>query len=305
MSGSQLPTNVDGKLQMEASVPALLLKQLRPKQWTKNLLVFAALIFSFPAVTTEMLVRSVVAFFLFSFVSGCVYILNDFVDREADRLHPKKRYRPMASGALNPYLALVFGALLLVGSLTLAAYLEPFFGLVLFVYFVMNVGYSLHLKHVVIVDVMIIALGFVFRALGGGLVIEVPVTPWFFICTLLLALFLAISKRRHELILLENNTGSHRKVLDKYSKDLLNQMNSIVTTATIMSYALFTFTSGRTQYLMATVPLVIYGIFRYLYLIHMEDKGGSPEEVLLKDKHILVTVIVYALSVIIILKYFS
>ncbi|ERI07107.1 prenyltransferase, UbiA family [Aneurinibacillus aneurinilyticus ATCC 12856] len=286
-------------------MPVLLFRQLRPKQWTKNLLVFAALIFSFPNVNTEMLIRSVVAFFLFSFVSGCVYILNDFVDREADRQHPKKRYRPMASGALNPYVALVFGAILLVCSLALATYLEPRFGLVLFVYFVMNVAYSFRLKHVVIVDVMIIALGFVFRALGGGLVIEVPVTPWFFICTLLLALFLAISKRRHELILLENNMGSHRKVLDKYSKDLLNQLNSIVTTATIMSYGLFTFTSGRTQYLMATIPFVIYGIFRYLYLIHIEDKGGSPEEVLLKDKHILFTVILYALSVIIILKYFS
>ncbi|MCI1694717.1 MAG: decaprenyl-phosphate phosphoribosyltransferase [Aneurinibacillus aneurinilyticus] len=286
-------------------MPVLLFRQLRPKQWTKNLLVFAALIFSFPNVNTEMLIRSVVAFFLFSFVSGCVYILNDFVDREADRQHPKKRYRPMASGALNPYVALVFGAILLVCSLALATYLEPRFGLVLFVYFVMNVAYSFRLKHVVIVDVMIIALGFVFRALGGGLVIEVPVTPWFFICTLLLALFLAISKRRHELILLENNMGSHRKVLDKYSKDLLNQLNSIVTTATIMSYGLFTFTSGRTQYLMVTIPFVIYGIFRYLYLIHIEDKGGSPEEVLLKDKHILFTVILYALSVIIILKYFS
>ncbi|MED0671844.1 decaprenyl-phosphate phosphoribosyltransferase [Aneurinibacillus aneurinilyticus] len=304
MSRSQ-STNVEGKVYSSSAMPVLLFRQLRPKQWTKNLLVFAALIFSFPNVNTEMLIRSVVAFFLFSFVSGCVYILNDFVDREADRQHPKKRYRPMASGALNPYVALVFGAILLVCSLALATYLEPRFGLVLFVYFVMNVAYSFRLKHVVIVDVMIIALGFVFRALGGGLVIEVPVTPWFFICTLLLALFLAISKRRHELILLENNMGSHRKVLDKYSKDLLNQLNSIVTTATIMSYGLFTFTSGRTQYLMATIPFVIYGIFRYLYLIHIEDKGGSPEEVLLKDKHILFTVILYALSVIIILKYFS
>lgn len=304
MSRSQ-STNVEGKVYSSSAMPVLLFRQLRPKQWTKNLLVFAALIFSFPNVNTEMLIRSVVAFFLFSFVSGCVYILNDFVDREADRQHPKKRYRPMASGALNPYVALVFGAILLVCSLALATYLEPRFGLVLFVYFVMNVAYSFRLKHVVIVDVMIIALGFVFRALGGGLVIEVPVTPWFFICTLLLALFLAISKRRHELILLENNMGSHRKVLDNYSKDLLNQLNSIVTTATIMSYGLFTFTSGRTQYLMATIPFVIYGIFRYLYLIHIEDKGGSPEEVLLKDKHILFTVILYALSVIIILKYFS
>ncbi|TCP57795.1 4-hydroxybenzoate polyprenyltransferase [Tumebacillus sp. BK434] len=289
----------------DANVVLLLFQQLRPKQWTKNLLVFAALIFSFQIANVDLLLRSVVGFFLFCFVSGCVYILNDFVDREADRQHPEKRFRPMASGALNPYLALTFGLVLLAVSIAWGLYLEPLFGILLFVYFVINVAYSFRLKHVVIIDVMIIASGFVFRAIGGALVIEVPFTPWFLLCTMLLALFLAISKRRHELLLLQNNKGSHRKVLESYSPELLNQLNSIVITATIMSYALFTFTSGRTIHLMWTIPLVIYGIFRYLYLIFMEEKGGKPERDLFQDKHILVTVLLYGLAVVVILKYFE
>ncbi|MFD2170144.1 decaprenyl-phosphate phosphoribosyltransferase [Tumebacillus lipolyticus] len=289
----------------DSNVLILLFQQLRPKQWTKNLLVFAALIFSFQVANVDLLLRSVIGFFLFCFVSGCVYILNDFVDREADRQHPEKRHRPMASGALSPYLALSFGAVLLVVSIVWALYLEWLFGVLLFVYFVINVAYSFKLKHVVIIDVMIIASGFVLRAIGGALVIDVPFTPWFLLCTMLLALFLAISKRRHELYLLEQNKGSHRKVLDSYSPELLNQLNSIVVTATIMSYALFTFTSGRTIHLMWTIPLVIYGIFRYLYLIFMEQKGGKPERDIFQDKHLLVTVLLYGLAVVIILKYFK
>jgi 4-hydroxybenzoate polyprenyltransferase len=283
----------------------LLFLQLRPKQWTKNLLVFAALIFSLKATTIHAVVYSVIGFFLFSFVSGCVYILNDFVDREADSKHPVKKHRPMASGALNPYLALSFGLLLLIGSLGWSFYLNPLLTLVLSAYFIVNVLYSLKLKHVVLIDIMIIAAGFVFRAIAGGLVIRVKFTPWFLLCTMLLSLFLAISKRRHELLLLKAKKGTHRKVLESYSPELLDQLNSIVTTATIISYSLFTFTSGHTIHLMWTIPFVIYGIFRYLYLIHMEDKGGSPEKVLLEDKHILLTVIFYTISVIMILYYFD
>ncbi|WP_420799754.1 decaprenyl-phosphate phosphoribosyltransferase [Paenibacillus mesophilus] len=277
--------------------------QLRPRQWTKNLLVFAALIFSIKKSDMDMLFHSIVGFFLFCFVSSCVYILNDFVDREADRQHPEKCRRPMASGAINPYAALLLGAVLLVFSLTTALTLSPLFSLLLLVYFVLNVGYSFKLKHVVIVDVLIVASGFVLRAIGGGLVIGVSLTPWFLICTLLLSIFLAISKRRHEVHALQNDKGAHRKVLDFYSIELLNQLNSIVTTATIMSYALFTFTSGHTIHLMWTLVFVLYGVFRYLYLIHMENKGGKPEKVLFEDRHILVTVMLYAFSVVVILIY--
>lgn len=284
---------------------SLLLKQLRPKQWTKNLLLFAAPIFSISVVDQNDIVKSVIGFFLFCFISGCVYILNDYVDREADRLHPEKRHRPMASGALNPTVALIFGALLFTISFSLALILNRWFALVLFLYFLINISYSFWLKNVVIIDLMIIAAGFVLRAIAGGLIIDVSFTPWFLLCIMLLSLFLAISKRRHELYLMQNEKGKTRKVLQKYSIELLNQLNTIVTTATIMCYALFTFTSKHTIYLMWTVPFVIYGIFRYLYLIHIEGEGGTPEKVLLTDRHILVTVVLYAVSVILILSFFD
>ncbi|WP_245640235.1 decaprenyl-phosphate phosphoribosyltransferase [Paenibacillus dakarensis] len=285
--------------------PLQLIKQLRPKQWTKNLLIFAAPLFSFDTVNVTVIADTIAAFFLLCFISGCVYIINDYIDLEADRSHPVKQHRPMASGQLNPNVALVFGIVLLIGSLAASAIFSPLFTSLLALYFVMNVAYSLHLKHVVIIDIMIIAAGFVLRALAGGLVIHVPFTPWFLLCTMLLSLFLAIGKRRHELVLLQEEKGSHRKVLEHYSLELLDQFSGIVTTATIISYSLFTFTSGRTIHLMWTIPLVIYGIFRYLYLIHIEKKGGSPDRVLLEDRHILMTVLVYVVSVIGILTYFE
>jgi 4-hydroxybenzoate polyprenyltransferase len=299
-------SNIEARGKKAGSLPYLAYMyflQLRPRQWTKNLLVFAALIFSIKKSNMDMLLHSVAGFFLFCFVSSSVYILNDFVDREADRQHPEKRNRPMASGAINPYAALCLGALLLVFSLVSAYTFNPLFSLLLLFYFLMNVGYSFKFKHVVILDILTIASGFVLRAIGGGLMIGVPLTPWFLICTMLLSLFLAISKRRHELYLLESNKGSHRKVLDFYSMELLNQFNSIVTTMTIISYALFTFTSNHTVHLMWTLVFVFYGVFRYLYLIHMEGKGGKPEKVLFEDRHILVTVMLYAFSVVLILIY--
>jgi 4-hydroxybenzoate polyprenyltransferase len=287
------------------NVLQLLFIQLRPKQWSKNLLIFAALLFSFEMINAITVLNTLLGFILFCLVSGCVYILNDFVDREADRNHPEKQNRPMASGALNPQLALTFGGILLTTALLASYLLNPLFTVLLIFYFALNVSYSLSLKHVVIIDIMIIAAGFVLRAIAGGLVIRAPLTPWFLICTLLLSLFLAIGKRRHELFLLVNDNGVHRKVLDKYSFTLLDQLNTIVTTATIISYSLFTFTSGRTVHLMWTIPLVIYGMFRYLYLIHIENKGGSPDRVLFEDKHILITVILYVISVVCILAFFE
>ena len=285
----------------------LFIKELRPKQWTKNLLVFAALIFTIPAITVNMVYAALAGFMLFSFVSGAVYILNDLVDLELDRQHPIKKKRPMASGDLPPAIAVTAGSILLLVSLVTSYYLNTWFGLILTIYFVLNVAYSFYLKNVVIIDVMVIATGFVLRAAGGAYVIDVPMTPWFIICTMLLALFLAISKRRHELTLVEQAggmEGDYRVVLNSYSTRLLDEMNSIVTTATIISYALFTFTSGRTLNLMWTIPLVIYGIFRYLYLIHIENKGGQPDEILLQDKPILITVLLYTVLLIVILLFF-
>lgn len=211
----------------------------------------------------------------------------------------------MASGALNPALALWFGGVLLAASLVASFFINPLLTVLLVVYFTLNVSYSFKLKHMVILDIMVIASGFVLRAIAGGLAIYVHLTPWFLLCTMLLSLFLAIGKRRHELFLLEDQKGSHRKVLENYSFALLDQLTGIVATATIISYSLFTFTAGRTIYLMWTIPLVIYGIFRYLYLVHMENKGGAPDRMLLEDKHILVTVILYVISVVAILLLFE
>lgn len=282
-----------------------LFRLLRPKQWTKNLLLFARLLFSFEEIRTETITAVVVGFLLFSLVAGCVYILNDYVDRERDKPHPTKKFRPIASGQVQPAHALMFGIALLVLSLGAAFTMNPLFGVLCIVYFLLNVSYSFVLKHLVILDMMTIAAGFVLRAIAGGVLIHVPFTPWFLICTMLLSLFLAIGKRRNELTLLEGNTGSHRKVLDNYSITLLDQFNTIVTTATIISYSLFTFTSDRTIHLMWTIPLVIYGMFRYLYLIHMKNQGGSPDRVLFEDKPILITVILYVASVITIFAIFE
>lgn len=278
---------------------------LRPKQWTKNFIVPAAAVFSINIITIEQMLAAVLAFVLFCLMSGCVYVLNDFMDRERDKKHPEKCHRPIASGKLHPYTAIMTGILVFIGTVFGAYQLNPAFTAILLVYFSMNIAYSLYLKHIVILDVMIIAAGFVLRAIGGGIAIDVPVTPWFILCTLLLSLFLAIGKRRNEVFMLEDNGESHRKVLRRYSLPLLDQLTSIVTTATIMSYALYTFTSGKPVEMMCTIPLVIYGMFRYLYLVHIEKKGGAPEKILLHDKPILYTVILYLVLVIGILYFYS
>lgn len=277
--------------------------QLRPKQWTKNLLVFAAFVFSIDKVAIFEVFNVLIAFFLFCTVSGCVYIFNDFMDREADRNHPEKKNRPIASGKLNPYFAVIMGSIIALCSFFAAYLLESLFSVVLIIYFILNIAYSSKLKHIVIIDIMTIATGFVLRALAGGIVIEVDFTPWFLICVFLLSMLLAIGKRRHELILLSDNKESHRKVLQSYSVPLLDQMTNVVVTATITSYSIFTFMSGRTLNLMWTIPIVMYGVFRYLYVVHMHGKGGKPEELLLHDKGILFTVLFYGMAVIVIIKY--
>ncbi|MCE5284888.1 MAG: decaprenyl-phosphate phosphoribosyltransferase [Pelosinus sp.] len=278
---------------------------LRPKQWTKNLIVLAAAIFSINIITLPQIGIAFLAFALFCLMSGCVYVLNDFMDRERDKVHPEKCKRPIASGQLNLPTAIIAGSLLFLLTTGSAFCINPFFAYLLLIYFAINIAYSLYLKHIVILDVMIIAAGFVLRAIGGGIAIHVPVTPWFILCTLLLSLFLAIGKRRNEVFMLEDKGESHRKVLRRYSLPLLDQLTSIVTTATIMSYALYTFTSGKPVEMMCTIPLVIYGMFRYLYLIHIEKKGGAPEKILLHDKPILYTVILYLALVIAILYFCS
>lgn len=283
----------------------LLLKEIRPEQWTKNIVVFTAWLFSYKKLPELAFFKTFLGFFIFCMISGCVYILNDYLDQEEDKKHPDKKYRPIASGKLRSHTALLFCLFLFIFATYTSLILNTYFGMLILTYFFLNIAYSFQLKHVVILDVMTIAFGFVLRAIGGGLVIGVRFTPWFLLCILLLALFLALSKRRHEIVLLQDEKATHRKVLENYSIELLDQLISIVTTATILSYSIFTFTSGHSLYLMASIPFVIYGIFRYLYLIHMKNAGGKPGKILLHDKHILITVILYTLTVLMTIYFFK
>ncbi len=324
----------------EAQAPAslrlqcwYLLKAMRPRQWTKNLLVFAGLVFAQRVLDVGALGRSVGAFVVFCLLASMIYLINDLGDLESDRQHPTKRYRPLASGKLTARVALVGVVVLAVlataltvalviwpggagGSETLHLSLAPFqitlvpaaplapenqygvlgnlgggrvfFALVVIAYVALNLAYTFRLKHVVIIDVFCVAGCYVLRAMAGAMVIPVPISPWLYLCAILGSLFLVLGKRRQELVLLDASASLHRRILQEYSPQLLDQMITIVTSATVMAYSLYTFegTTGNHR-LMLTIPFVLYGIFRYLYLIYMKMEGGSPEEVLLRDKHIL------------------
>jgi 4-hydroxybenzoate polyprenyltransferase len=283
-----------------------LLKAMRPKQWVKNLLLFAGFVFTvnelWLPLSPEMwtyLARSAVAFVLFSLVSSAVYLTNDVLDVENDRQHPTKRNRPIASGALPPWLA-VMVAVLLIPMCLLGAYrLQPLFALVMAGYLVMQAGYIFMLKHIVLLDVFILAFGFVIRAVSGAIVIGAVISPWLYTVTLLGALFLALCKRRSELVLLEGRAGEHRKILELYTPSLLDSLISIVASSTIMAYSLYTFTSPKLpahHLMMLTVPFVIFGMFRYVYLSHSRNAGGSPEEVFLKDRPTIITIALWIVS---------
>lgn len=280
-----------------------LLASLRPHQWTKNLVVFAALIFAERLFDGPSFAAAAGAFAIFCALSGAVYLINDLVDLENDRLHPVKRNRPLAAGELSKGAARAALAVLGLAGLAAAFALDPGFGIVSTVYFVTMTAYSLALKNVVIVDVLIVAMGFVLRAIAGALAIDVAFSNWLLVCTLLLALFLALSKRRHELTLLAEGAAGHRRILGEYSPYLLDQMISVVTASTLVSYALYasapeTVAKFGTDRLIWTLPFVLYGIFRYLYLVHRKEEGGSPTKVLLNDRPILVAVALWAATVV-------
>jgi 4-hydroxybenzoate polyprenyltransferase len=287
----------------------LLFRSMRPKQWTKNLILFAALIFSHNFLSPLYFFKTVAAFIIFCIISGCVYIINDLFDLKQDKNHPIKCTRPLASGALKPSVAIIAIAVLLFLSIVSALLLTNFtFILITLGYFILQIAYSTVLKHIVILDVFSIAAGFVLRAIAGAEVIEVPFSTWLLFCTILLSLFLALSKRRHELILLEDDAIHHRKILFEYSPYLLDQMISVVTASTVITYTLYTvseetvskFGTDRLKY---TIPFVLYGIFRYLYLIHQKNEGGSPERVMLNDLPLLVCILLYGITVGLILYY--
>lgn len=279
-----------------------LLRSIRPGQWTKNLIIFAGLIFGGRLLDPAAVAASVFAFAIFCALSSAVYLINDIADREADRQHPVKRFRPIASGALPLSVAIASAAVLGVGALGAAFWLRPAFGCLGAIYLGLLVLYSGPLKHTVIIDVITIAIGFVLRAAAGAVVIGVAISHWLLILTILLALFLALSKRRHELVLLADGAINHRRILEEYSPYLLDQMISVVTASTIVAYAFYTVNPDTvekfgTDNLIWTLPFPLYGIFRYLYLVHQKEGGGSPAEMLLTDKPLLVCVALWAAAV--------
>lgn len=272
------------------------IKLFRPKQWIKNLFVFAALVFSNNILHADLLERTLLCFVLFCAASSSVYILNDMIDASKDRLHPKKKLRPIASGAISKTEALVLLFILVPAVLIGSFIFSKLLFLLIVVYFTNNILYCFVLKHMVIIDVMSIALGFILRVISGCIAIDVFISPWLLLCTLLLSLFLGFSKRRNELLVLEEKAEHHRKILDEYSLEFIDKMLSIIISSTVMAYTLYTFSSRSNYYLMSTIPFVLYGIFRYQYIIYKKNEGGSPEEVILSDKPLLIDMILWVLS---------
>ena len=282
-----------------------LIKTLRPKQWTKNGFVFVPLVFDVKVFQLEPLLRTLVGFVLLCLISGTVYLINDLVDIERDRQHPTKRSRPLASGQLPKSVAIAAAIVLPVIVLPLSFLLDVRFGLILSGYLGLQILYSLWLKNMVIVDVMVVAAGFVLRvAAGVPLVSAERFSPWLYLFTSLLALFMALGKRRQEIVLLKDNAGSSRASLDHYNLPFLDEMMAVVTAGTLITYALYTFSAPnlpQNHSMMLTIPFVLYGIFRYLYVVHIQGNGGAPDEVLLTDRPLLAAVGLFGIAVVIIL----
>jgi 4-hydroxybenzoate polyprenyltransferase len=280
-----------------------LLRTWRPIQWTKNLFVLAPAVFAGALEEPERAARAGIAFVAFCALSSCVYLLNDLVDRERDRLHPVKRHRPLAAGTLTPPVAAASAGLLLAGGCVAAAWLSAQFLWLAAVYLTLNLLYSLALKHLVIVDVMAVALGYVLRVMAGGEAVAAPVSDWLLLCTVFLALFLVVSKRRHELVSLADNAAGQRRVLSSYSPTFLDQMINVVTASTLLSYALYT-TAPETEAkfggrgLVYTIPFALFGIFRYLYLTYQVEDARNPTETMLRDAPFLLNLLLWGLAVV-------
>ncbi len=282
------------------------LKSLRPLQWIKNLFLFAPLVFAQKMLETGPLVKTGLAFLSFCALTGSVYLFNDLKDLEEDRLHAIKSKRPLASGQLKKTTARIVLVLLAAAGLAAAAALDRNFFFISLIYLLLQAAYSWKLKNIVILDIFVVAAGFLIRVVAGGLVIHVYISSWLLICSALLALFLAIGKRRHELNFLKEGAGSHRPSLREYTVPLLDQMISVVTASTLLAYSLYTISEETvakfgTRNLVFTIPFVLYGIFRYLYLIHKKAEGGTPETLILKDKPLLFDVFLWVASAALIL----
>jgi 4-hydroxybenzoate polyprenyltransferase len=282
-----------------------LIKTMRPKQWVKNIFVFAPLVFDKKLTELHYLGRTIAGFVLLCVVSGAVYIINDVADVENDRQHPKKRKRPIASGRLSTGVAVGAAIVILLVALPLSFFLDPIFGGLATGYLLLQLAYSFRLKHVAIIDVMIIASGFILRvAAGVPLVNAARFSPWLYVCMMLGSLLIGFGKRRHELTLLKENANAHRQSLEEYNLTLLDHAITIVTASTLLAYALYTFSAEglpSNYAMMLTIPFVLYAIFRYLYLIHVKGIGGEPEEIILTDRPFQVAILLWGLSVLAIL----
>jgi 4-hydroxybenzoate polyprenyltransferase len=278
-----------------------LVKSMRPRQWTKNIFIFAALVFDKQLLIPASFLRTLAGFVLFCLVSSSVYIFNDLADIEADRQHPEKKNRPIASGKLPLGAAWIAGIALVLISLACGYLLSVPFAIVVATYFLLNLAYSKWLKHILILDVLVLAAGFVLRVDAGVRLIQVErFSPWLYVVMTLLALYLGFGKRRSELALLSDDAASHRKVLEGYTIPLLDQYIMIVTGMTIVGYSFYTFSAPNVpanHSMMLTIPFVVYAIFRYLYLIEVEHSGGAPEEILLSDRPFQISMVLWAIAV--------
>jgi len=282
-----------------------LLKNMRPKQWAKNVFLLAALVFDDKLFASYFLLKALLAFVLFCAISSAVYLINDLVDMEKDRQHPAKRNRPLASGQLAPNVAVIAAVVLVIVSLLVSYLLDRSFAVVAAGYLLLMLLYSFWLKNIVLIDVLTVATGFVLRVAAGVVVVQATrFSPWLYLCTVFGALFIAISKRRHELVLLNENANAHRTIFDEYNVSLLDDMIRMVTASTAMAYSLYTFSAPnlpQNHAMMLTIPFVLYGLFRYMYLVQVKGKGGTPEDLILKDRPLLLAIILWGLVAIVIL----
>jgi 4-hydroxybenzoate polyprenyltransferase len=287
----------------------LLAKTMRPKQWTKNVFVWAALVFDGKLFRLDPFVSTLITFALFCLVSSIVYIINDLVDVEKDRQHPEKRNRPLASGALSPRIAAAAAIIMLLITIPPALQLGIGLALTLYGYLALMIVYSFWLKNLVIVDVLAIAAGFVLRVAAGVVVVDAErFSPWIYVCMVLLALFLGLGKRRQEIVLLGDNAGHTRTILQEYNLRFVDEMLGLVSSTTVMAYSLYTFSAPNlppNHLMMLTIPFVLYGLFRYLYLIHVKGETDPPDVVVLKDRALQIDVLLFGLLVFLVFYVFS
>lgn len=292
-----------------------ILKTMRPYQWTKNLIIFLPFVFTlreywqpFSREMYTLFAIATAAFILFCLYSGIVYLINDLVDVDKDRRHPTKRFRPLASGALKQSQAIAAIIVLFVIALPLSFLLDAGFAGIALIYLATNLLYSYVFKNIVIVDVFTVAAGYVLRAVAGAFAIHVPASPWLYVCTVLLALFISFSKRRHELVVLEDDATNHRAILKEYTPEVLDEMIAVTTASFVMAYSLYTFSAEnlpRNRSMMLTIPFALYVVFRLLYLVHVKNYGGSPEEMVLRDRPLFIALVLWVLVIVAILYFFG